>query len=80
MIADAANDGGGPITDVTVSHVNVRNRGTTAAKLTGLSASAAISGVQLDSIRMPGTSGYATTLEQMNITDRRFVSGITITP
>jgi hypothetical protein len=80
MINDQTNEGAGPVSNVTVSRINIRDRGTTAAKLTGFSATSAIRGVTFDSIRMPGSSGYATTMAEMNVTDRRYVTGVTIRP
>src|SRR5205807_10394030 len=80
MVEDQTKDGGGPIRNLTVSHINVRDRGGTPSKLHGLSATSAITNVTLDSIRMPGATGYATGLAEMNITDTQFVSTITILP
>ena len=80
MINDSVGDGAGPISGVTVRNVNVRDRGTTPALLTGLSAGSAINDVRFDSIRMPGSSGYARTLAALNITAPTFVNRITILP
>jgi hypothetical protein len=78
MIENSTGDGGGPVTNLTLSHINVRAMGSTASKLDGLSDSSAITGVALDFIKMPGQTSYATSLAAMNITSTQYVSGITI--
>jgi hypothetical protein len=80
MINDQSNDGAGLISGVQVRHITVRDRGTTAGKLTGFSTTSNISNVLFDSIRMSGSTTYATTLAEMNITNRQFVTGVTIRP
>jgi hypothetical protein len=76
MIDDTTHDGAGPVEAVTVSRVNVRDRGTTPAKLTGLSDHAGIHGVTFDQIRMPGSSAPATTLAELNLTQTRFATDV----
>jgi hypothetical protein len=79
-IEDQANDGAGPISGIQVKQINICDRGTTAGKLTGFSATSNISKVLFDSIKMPGSTTYATTLTEMNITNQQFVTGVTIKP
>jgi hypothetical protein len=64
----AGANGVGPITGVTITDVRVRNAGTTAARING-QPGAQITGVELRRILMPGSSAYATTLNQMNVTN-----------
>jgi hypothetical protein len=78
MIENSTGDGGGPVRNLTLSHINVRAMGSTASKLDGLSDSSSITGVALDFIKMPGETSYATSLAAMNITSTQYVSGITI--
>jgi hypothetical protein len=78
MVENQSGDGGGPISNVRFSHIKVRDSGSTAGRIDGLSAASPVSGVTLDSIRMPGSTGYATSLAQMNITDVSYATGITI--
>jgi hypothetical protein len=78
MVENSTSDGGGPVTNVTLSHINVRAMGGTASRLDGLSNSSAITNVALDHIKMPGATSYATSLAAMNITNTQYVSGITI--
>ncbi|MDQ1645295.1 MAG: hypothetical protein QOJ50_1479 [Cryptosporangiaceae bacterium] len=80
LVYDGYNDGAGPITGVNVTNINVRNKGTTPAVMRGISDTAAISNVTFNSVKMPGASTYATTMAGMNLTDRAFVSGVTILP
>ncbi|WP_328672316.1 coagulation factor 5/8 type domain-containing protein [Streptomyces sp. NBC_00328] len=82
LVEDAYKNGAGPVTGVRISHVNVRAKGSTPGVLAGFSDSSSISGAVFDSIRMPGTTAYAKTLKDMNITDVRFAAepGIMATP
>jgi hypothetical protein len=80
MIVDQSGVGAGPITGVTVKQITVRDKGTTAARITGFSDTAAITGVTFDSIVMPGAASYATTLAQLNVTNRAFAGPVTILP
>jgi hypothetical protein len=80
MVNDSTGLGAGPISGVTVRNINVRDRGTTPAQLAGLSAAAAINDVGFDSIRMPGSTGFARTLAELNITGPTFVNRVTILP
>ena len=51
MVENQSNDGGGPIQNVMLSHIKVRDSGSTAARIDGLSAASPVGGVTLDSIR-----------------------------
>lgn len=75
----ATAEGIGPVTDVTIQDVRVRNAGTTAARING-QPGAAISDVDLIRITMPGSSSTATTLAQLGITNVSDATGITVTP
>jgi Glycosyl hydrolases family 28 len=77
MTEDAAQ-GVGPVTGVTISNVNVRDTGTTAARING-QPGAPITGVTLSHVVMPGSTTGATTLGQMNITDLSYNGPVTIT-
>jgi hypothetical protein len=71
--------GAGPVQDVTVKNITVRDKGTTYGVLKGFDAST-ISEVRFDHVMMPGATTPATTLTAMNIIDRSNYSGITIQP
>ncbi|MGI5290525.1 glycosyl hydrolase family 28 protein [Nonomuraea polychroma] len=72
-----ANLGVGPIDQVRVANVRVRNAGTTPARINGLPG-APITGVTLDRVVMPGSTSPATTLQQMNLTNLSNHGPITI--
>ena len=80
MIEDAYKDGAGPISGVRLSHINVRFKGTTPPVLRGFSEASSISGVTFDSIRMPGSTGYARTVADLGITERVFADEPTVLP
>jgi polygalacturonase len=77
-IADSYNDGAGPIDGVFVSHINVRDDGTVPPILQGFSATSNIRNVTFDSIRMPGSTGYATSLAELGFTSPTFTANITV--
>ena len=76
----SGTNGDGPISNVTIKNINVRDKGTTSAKMLGYSSSSMITGVTFDNVRMPGSAAAATTLHDMNIMTKAFYSGITILP
>ncbi|WP_113702077.1 glycosyl hydrolase family 28 protein [Nonomuraea lactucae] len=71
--------GVGPVKDVTLARVRVRDAGTTPARING-QPGAPITGVRLDTIVMPGATAPATTLQQMNLSNLSHHGPITITP
>ncbi|MDQ0920340.1 S-layer homology domain-containing protein [Paenibacillus sp. V4I5] len=73
------NNGAGPITGVTVKDITVRDAGESFAKIKGQEG-ALITGITFENVYMPGSSKPATTLHEMNFTDRAFYSGVTIKP
>jgi uncharacterized protein YjdB/polygalacturonase len=73
------NNGVGPITGVTVEDITVRDAGESFAKIKGQEG-ALITGITFENVYMPGSSKPATTLHEMNFTDREFYSGVTIKP
>lgn len=70
-------NGVGPITGVRLQDIRVRNAGTTPARVNG-QPGAPITGVELVRILMPGSSSYATTLAQLNLTNLSDNGPITI--
>ncbi|ADB33990.1 coagulation factor 5/8 type domain protein [Kribbella flavida DSM 17836] len=72
--------GAGPVRNVTVSNVTVRDKGTTFAVLKGLDPSANFSNVRFDRVTMPGATSPATTLTAMNILDRANYHNVSIAP
>jgi len=75
---DADDFGGGPVTNVTIEDINVRDLGTTPSQLSGLF-NVTVNGVLFQNITVPGSSTPATTLEQMNVTDVFFAENIKVT-
>lgn len=73
------NNGVGPVTGVTVEDITVRDAGESFAKIKGQEG-ALITGITFENVYMPGSSKPATTLHEMNFTDREFYSGVTIKP
>lgn len=73
------NNGVGPITGVTVKDITVRDAGESFAKIKGQEG-ALITGITFENVYMPGSTKPATTLHEMNFTDREFYSGVTIKP
>ncbi|WP_344003805.1 hypothetical protein, partial [Microbacterium paludicola] len=78
QIGDAYNDGAGPIDGVTVSHINVRDHGTSTPILSGFSPTSNIRNVVFDSIRMPGSTGYATSLAELGFTNPVHTANIVV--
>jgi polygalacturonase len=79
MVYDGWHDGAGPVRNVTVRDVNVRDKGQTPAPVEGVSETAGIDGVTWDRIRMPGSSGYATSLADLGV-QQKFATNLTILP
>jgi hypothetical protein len=65
-------NGSGPIDGVTVKNINIYNKGTSRGKILGLNAEDMASNFTFENIRMLGNSKPASTLAQMNITNRDF--------
>lgn len=78
QVADSYNDGAGPIDGLTVSHINVRDDGTAVPILKGLSPTSNIRNVVFDSIRMPGSTGYAKNLTELGFTAPVNTANITV--
>ncbi|RXZ82929.1 hypothetical protein EBB07_08425 [Paenibacillaceae bacterium] len=72
-------NGVGPVNDVTVKDITVRDAGESFAKIKGQEG-AEITNVTFENIYMPGSEEPATTLHEMNFLSREFYSGITIKP
>lgn len=71
----------GPIKNVTLKNINVRNFGLSPSTIKGLRPESQVNGVHFENITVPGQPGYATSLLQMNIRDvNYFVNNITILP
>lgn len=75
----ASVEGIGPVTDIDLTRIRVRDAGTTPARITGVSG-APITDVKFESIWMPGSTSTATTLAQMNVTNIANASNIQIVP
>jgi polygalacturonase len=80
IVENGFKDGGGPIHDVTIRNITVRDRGARASVLKGLSENASISGIRFENIMMPDSTAPAKSLEEMNITDVGFYSDVVILP
>ncbi|MFJ2261554.1 glycosyl hydrolase family 28 protein [Streptomyces sp. NPDC087844] len=71
--------GVGPIRDVTLSNIRIRNAGTTPARING-QPGAPVGNVALRNVVMPGSSASATTLAQVNLTNLSDYDTLTIQP
>lgn len=78
QVKDAYGDGAGPIDGVTVSHINVRDDGTATPILSGFSPTSNIRNMVFDSIRMPGSTGYATSLAELGFTSPVHTANIVV--
>lgn len=72
--------GAGPVQNVVVSNITVRDKGKSYAVLKGYDAAAAFSNIQFDRVTMPGATTPATTLTAMNILSSANYSNVVITP
>jgi hypothetical protein len=61
--------GSGPITGVKVSNINIYDMGKSPGKIKGLSDDRLVSNISFSNIRVPGKTGFATSLQEMNMTD-----------
>ena len=73
----ADGEGGGNISGLNLSNIRIFEKGTSPAKLKGLSDSKKISNVRFEKIMMPG-SVKAGNLEEMNMTTRDFNENIRV--
>lgn len=73
------NKGSGPISDVIVRNITVRDEGKSPGKIRGISATIPISNLRFAHILMPGIAGAASTLAQIKMTDTCYTNKIIIT-
>ncbi|MNO13971.1 Exo-poly-alpha-D-galacturonosidase precursor [compost metagenome] len=76
---NSSGNGVGPVTGVTVKNITVRDIGESFAKIKGQEG-ALITGLTFENVYMPGSAAPATTLQEMNFTDRAYYGGVTILP
>ncbi|MEO2203343.1 discoidin domain-containing protein [Paenibacillus pabuli] len=76
---NSGNNGVGPISDIMVKDITVRDAGESFAKMKGLEG-AKITDVTFENIYMPGASQPATTLHEMNFLSKEHYEDITIRP
>lgn len=70
--------GSGPISDILVKNVLVRDEGKSPGKIKGLSAATSITNLRFKHIMMPGMAGPASTLQQIQMTDTIYTNRIQI--
>jgi len=70
--------GSGPITDILVKNVLVRDAGKSPGKIKGVSAAIPVSNLRFKNISMPGIAGPASSLQQVKMTDTMYVNHIQI--
>lgn len=81
VIRNSDGDGGGPVSNVNVRNITLRERGGAPSQIRGYSSTATMTGVTLENIYVQGNTRPAATFEEMNITDiNDFASNITILP
>ncbi|AIQ69305.1 hypothetical protein PGRAT_17985 [Paenibacillus graminis] len=76
---NSSGNGAGPVTGVTVKNITVRDIGESYAKIEGQEG-ALITNLTFENVYMPGSTTPATTLQEMNFTDRAYYGGVTILP
>lgn len=76
---NAGNNGVGPISDIKIKDITVRDAGESFAKMKGMEG-AKITDVTFENIYMPGASQPATTLHEMNFLSKEHYDDITIRP
>jgi polygalacturonase len=76
---DSGGNGVGPVTGVTVKNITVRDIGESFAKIKGQEG-AIFSDLTFENVYMPGKNTPATSLFEMNFTDRAFYQGVTVKP
>jgi len=80
IIRNADGFGGGTISNLKVKNISVRDQGTTAGTLKGYSSTQNISGITFNTVMMPGSTGPATNLYEMNIINKANYTQPTILP
>ncbi|RQO74373.1 coagulation factor 5/8 type domain-containing protein [Pedobacter sp. KBW06] len=78
LMQNGDKKGSGPIDNVLVKNVLVRDQGKSPGKIKGISAATPISNLRFKNIVMPGTTGAASTLQQINMTDTSYTRQIEI--
>jgi hypothetical protein len=80
FMENADGYGAGPISQLKIKNIHVKDKGTTPAKLKGLNEGRMISGVIFDNIVMPAQQLPVANLFEMNIMDKAFYNSLTILP
>ena len=70
--------GSGPISDILVKDVLVRDEGKSPGKIKGVSAAIPVSNLRFENINMPGMIGPASMPQQINMTDTTYTNQIQI--
>ncbi|MFS0868495.1 discoidin domain-containing protein [Paenibacillus xylanilyticus] len=76
---DGSNNGVGPIRDIHVKDITVRDAGESFAKIKGMEG-ADITDLTFENVYMPGANEPATTLNEMNFLSKEHYSDVTIKP
>jgi polygalacturonase len=79
LFTEEKGRGVGPVNNIVLRNINVRDKGTIASKIMGVK-DHIITGVTFENIYMPGSSLPDTTLHGMNITSKGFYTDVTILP
>jgi len=80
LVQNGLGDGGGPVSNILVKNITVRDVGTTGGFIKGLSSDASINGITFDHVYMPGSNTPATTLYGMGMRTVAFANDLTILP
>lgn len=76
---NGSNNGVGPVRDVKVKDITVRDAGESFAKIKGMEG-AEITDLMFENVYMPGSSLPATTLHEMNFLSKEHYGDVTIRP
>jgi autotransporter-associated beta strand protein len=80
LVENGLGDGGGPVSNVLVKNITVRDAGTTGGFIQGINSYGSLDGITFDHVYMPGSNAPASNLYQMAMTNTSFYSGLTILP
>jgi polygalacturonase len=80
LVENGLGDGGGPVTNILVKNITVRNAGTTGGFIQGISSFASINNIIFDHVYMLGSNTPASSLSQMAMTNLAFYSNVIILP
>jgi len=80
LVENGDGESGGPVSNIWVSNITVRNAGSTGGFIQGINNYGSISNIVFSNIYMPGSNIPASSLYQMGITNTAYYGNVTILP